>query len=452
MEIFEINRLFGPSAGKTKICLVTNLLSESCCKHLTVQACDETTNQWYTWVDTCSFANFNIREELPATIVSFFTPPSGQTETVYIQKTILFRLESEGIHSKSIRFYYDGALNNFFNQLEPDNKINWQTSSSLLAIQLELIQAKALDICFKFIQPNNFLLLDLIKKFLNEYATPDENLNVVHIALLESFEDTDSLINLLLLVDPNAKWANQQSKNRQTPLLMATRTANKKIFTLLLEKCNADPTIADADGYNVVHWLCKTAQPDLLDLVIQFVADDVLQKCLEAKDKTSGNTPLHFAVHLKNFDLFKKLVAVQKKMNGGDLLGCTVLHWICFYELKPFGELLFQQPNLDFLFTKCNLGYTALQVATQKNSQELTELLQSMYVKFCFFCGKKIEMLLDMKQHMEYCELVNRPKIESPQVKKLPPPLKTKSIPCLLCKRKFATRLHYDRHLKMKHA
>uniref|UniRef100_A0ABD2XG59 Uncharacterized protein n=2 Tax=Trichogramma kaykai TaxID=54128 RepID=A0ABD2XG59_9HYME len=166
-----------------------------------------------------------------------------------------------------------------------------------------------------------------------------------------------------------------------TPLHVALNYCHTEVAQFLLEM-GANPNLADCDGNNALHHVCKMGQGNddgLADMI--FGNDDYEPLQINARNE-QGNTPLHLAVKRGTSNLIEVLLRHGADSNATNNKGMTPLHLLCKKYEDPTLLNLFLEINdeLDrevLIDALDNNGQTPLAWALDIGNIHLMELLLS---------------------------------------------------------------------------
>eukprot|EP01155_Anaeramoeba_flamelloides_P000705 Anaeramoba_flamelloidesa1053469_82.p1 GENE.a1053469_82~~a1053469_82.p1 ORF type:complete len:419 (-),score=77.88 a1053469_82:664-1920(-) len=127
------------------------------------------------------------------------------------------------------------------------------------------------------------------------------------------------------------------SDNKETPLLVASKTGNFEISKLLIN-AGANLNLQDKRGFSPLHFLCSTHKPTI-EIVKLFLEKGVN---IDAQTRT-GCTPLHLAVKNGDCRISKLLISKGASINKADFNGYTSLHYSCLSDNTLLFNYLIQQ-------------------------------------------------------------------------------------------------------------
>ena len=112
-------------------------------------------------------------------------------------------------------------------------------------------------------------------------------------------------------------YVNQEGKNSHgwsyTPLMAAARFEQFQIVKYLIEQGEADPNIADSDGWNVLHFAASTngTNTELIQLLLTYMPLDSINK-----KNMGGWTPLDVVYRWNGSPLRQEIIALLRSKGG----------------------------------------------------------------------------------------------------------------------------------------
>ena len=114
------------------------------------------------------------------------------------------------------------------------------------------------------------------------------------------------------------EYVNQEGKSSRgdtgwTPLMAAAMKEHFQIVKYLIEQCEADPNIADSDGWNALH--CAANWNEKNTELIDFLLTNMSLNSINKKDRW-GNTPLDYAYNDNNSPIKQKIIDLIRSKGG----------------------------------------------------------------------------------------------------------------------------------------
>eukprot|EP00942_MAST-04A_sp_MAST-4A-sp1_P006919 g6919.t1 len=112
------------------------------------------------------------------------------------------------------------------------------------------------------------------------------------------------------------EYVNQEGKDSRdydrTPLMVAARYEHLQIVKYLIEQCEADPNIANSDGWNALHSAAGNNKKDtkVIELLLTNMSLTSINK------KVQGNTPLDRAYYDNNSPIEQKIIDLIRSKGG----------------------------------------------------------------------------------------------------------------------------------------
>ena len=107
------------------------------------------------------------------------------------------------------------------------------------------------------------------------------------------------------------EYVNEEGKTSRgyefTPLTIAARYEHFQIVKYLIEQCEADPNIADSDGWNALHLAAGNNKKDTE--LIELLLTNMSLTSINKKDRW-GDTPLDYAYRNKGFSGLLDMYAI----------------------------------------------------------------------------------------------------------------------------------------------
>ena len=113
------------------------------------------------------------------------------------------------------------------------------------------------------------------------------------------------------------EYVNQVGKNSEgydyTPLMIAARYEHFQIVKYLIEQGEADPNIANSDGWNALHWAAQYNKKDTE--LIEFLLTNMPLTSINKKD-CDGSTPLDCAYIVNRSPIRQEIIALIRSKGG----------------------------------------------------------------------------------------------------------------------------------------
>ncbi|XP_054713763.1 nuclear factor NF-kappa-B p105 subunit-like [Uloborus diversus] len=199
--------------------------------------------------------------------------------------------------------------------------------------------------------------------------------SLLHLAVIHQGDNINFISKLLELV-PGYDY-NHQNKRKKTPLHIATEMNKQLLIKLLLEH-GASPTVQDSVGDTCIHIACKKKS----DKILKELLTKIKGPAELSMSNYEGLTPVHISVirgaeqclqHLTNFKA--DLNAIDKKS------GRTPLHFAIEAPL-PILKFLLLQPSIDKTAEDFS-GRTILNYAEESGSKEHKLLIEEALFSSC---------------------------------------------------------------------
>uniref|UniRef100_A0ABD2X5A0 Uncharacterized protein n=1 Tax=Trichogramma kaykai TaxID=54128 RepID=A0ABD2X5A0_9HYME len=228
-------------------------------------------------------------------------------------------------------------------------------------------------------------LKNLTKLLLERDANPNianvGGLTPLHV-ICQRDNDDDELAQIFFQINEMKSQfvhLNALDKVGNTPLHLAIRFGNLKLFELLLRRY-ADPNIANKEGCTLLHIICEEEVDDNSFELLFKISDDIRQKLHIDAQNNAGNTPLHLAVKNKNYITVEFLLRRDANPNLANAEGLTPMHIICETDCDhELAEMIFEISNNKYQPVHVNdqdlNGNTPLHVAAYFRQPLVTEIL-----------------------------------------------------------------------------
>lgn len=185
---------------------------------------------------------------------------------------------------------------------------------------------------------------------------------------LRSGNTNKVLIETLITMGADINW---QDEDGWTVLNYAISFNNEDICKMLID-AGADPNSRDIDNKTPVHYAAKGWKPNNKILLLLLDAGGEVN----VRDRDWGWTPLMYALHQNNINIFEILLKAGADPNIQSNNGNTSLHWaISFHYKSPkiIKELLDAGADPSI---RNELGDTSFDVAERLNVKELIQILK----------------------------------------------------------------------------
>ena len=98
-----------------------------------------------------------------------------------------------------------------------------------------------------------------------------------------------------------------------TPLMIAANNEHFQVVKYLIEQGEADPSIADSDGWNALHWAASNNETntDLIELLLSHMSLDSINK-----KQFGGYTPLDLAYRFNRSPIRQEIIALLRSKGG----------------------------------------------------------------------------------------------------------------------------------------
>ncbi|CAB0042619.1 unnamed protein product [Trichogramma brassicae] len=160
---------------------------------------------------------------------------------------------------------------------------------------------------------------------------------------------------------------NAQDTKGNAALHLALPRGHRDLVELLLRR-GSDPNLANAEGSNPLHVICKRNSDDNLAELFFDINDEIDQRVLVDARDNLGNTPLHLALSRGHIDLVGLLLSRGSNPNLIDAEGSTPLLVICKRDrddglMKMYFEINKELDRPVQVDARDELGRTPLQLA-----------------------------------------------------------------------------------------
>jgi ankyrin repeat protein len=155
---------------------------------------------------------------------------------------------------------------------------------------------------------------------------------------------------------------------------------NKEINLLekILEKKNTKIDIIDNNGFSILYNPIKYDCFKIVDLLLKYNKTNIGISIIDQQDKFK-NTPLHYSIIFKNFNIFQLLLKYNSDIIISDTNGNNALHISVYSKKIEIIESILKkidEDKLNIKNLKNNLGETSLHIAIGiLNNYNLTKLL-----------------------------------------------------------------------------
>lgn len=219
----------------------------------------------------------------------------------------------------------------------------------------------------------NRSLYDFIKTQRFLLSSQDEDGNTpIHLAVLYGNLDMMAIFTDVAATISFQNIINIKNNNHFTPLLIAAYIGEIEVCEYLLE-ANADMTITDIFGCNVVHVACKKKNLELLKVIIKYM-NNTNYGVLNAINH-EGLAPIHLAVLNESSEIINELLYNRRylKINIQDKRsGFTALHYAALRsKLTPIVSLLVKNEEIQ-VDSRSFIGCTPLHIAVANKNYMTT--------------------------------------------------------------------------------
>ncbi|CAB0037931.1 unnamed protein product [Trichogramma brassicae] len=167
-------------------------------------------------------------------------------------------------------------------------------------------------------------------------------------------------------------------KTGDSPLGLAYKNEDQQVFQLLL-RYGANPNLGNAPGLTLLHVLSKrSCATEAAEVLFEFSEEIDQPIQIDARDYL-GNTPLHLAMHRREYDLAELLLEKGADPNLTDADGSTALH-ICVSNFNDnFAKSIFEVSHEKYRLVQFDardkLGRTPLELAVKNCMPKTVDLL-----------------------------------------------------------------------------
>ena len=115
------------------------------------------------------------------------------------------------------------------------------------------------------------------------------------------------------------EYVNQEGKDSfgwsgWTPLMIAAENEHFQIVKYLIEQGEADPNIADSNGWNALHFAACNNKKDTK--LIEFLLTNMSLNSINKRDRYGGDTPLDDAYKYNNSPIQQKIIDLIRSKGG----------------------------------------------------------------------------------------------------------------------------------------
>jgi nuclear factor of kappa light polypeptide gene enhancer in B-cells 2 len=222
-------------------------------------------------------------------------------------------------------------------------------------------------------------------------SSQDEDGNTpIHLSVLYGNLDMLAIFTDVAATISFQNIINIKNNNQLTALMIAAYLGEVEVCEFLLE-ANADLTVTDLYGCNVVHVACKNKNIDLLKVIIKYVNKNNCYSVLNTINH-DGCAPIHLAVLSESTDILSELLYNGRhlKINIPDKKsGYTALHYAAMRaKLTPIVNLLVKNEDID-INAKSYIGCTPLHIAVANKNYMSTiclVIIIKYFLKTLKFC------------------------------------------------------------------
>ncbi|XP_067670096.1 putative ankyrin repeat protein RF_0381 [Haliotis asinina] len=201
----------------------------------------------------------------------------------------------------------------------------------------------------------------LVSKGCDRSVVDDEGENILHAAC---YSDNVMIVKHILSwksVDINSK-----GDHGDTPLMVAAREGNRKVFDLLVSH-DCDPFEVSGGG-NILHAACDSNNAVLVkDILSHGIAD------IESRDE-NGATPVMLAAEAGQKKVFDLLMGEGCSLKVIDDYGCNILHAACNSDNVEIVEYLLSR-EIASINSKDSNGLTPVMTAATNGHKKVYDLL-----------------------------------------------------------------------------
>ncbi|XP_071111901.1 serine/threonine-protein phosphatase 6 regulatory ankyrin repeat subunit B-like [Haliotis cracherodii] len=190
----------------------------------------------------------------------------------------------------------------------------------------------------------------------------DDGNNVLHVACLEGHVDIVKYVLSQKVADINSR-----GRYGWTPLMVAAQKGHRQVFDLLVGE-EADVSLVDDDGNNVLHVACLEGHVDMVKYVLS-------QKVADINSRGQyGRTPLMVAAEKGLRQVFDLLVGEEADVSLVDDNRDNILHVTCLGGHVDMVKYVLSQKVAD-IHSRGNYGRTPLMMAAEKGHRQVFDLL-----------------------------------------------------------------------------
>jgi ankyrin repeat protein len=154
--------------------------------------------------------------------------------------------------------------------------------------------------------------LDLISKYRKEFPEGYPSAPLLIACELGRFDHVKILITYDKSISVN-ELQNYNEVSKSTPLIVATWNEQFQVVQYLIEECEADPNIADSDGWNALHYAAQNNKKDTE--LIELLLTNMPLNSINKKNR-SGDTPLDRAYEYNYSPLQQEIIDLIRKYSG----------------------------------------------------------------------------------------------------------------------------------------
>jgi len=231
------------------------------------------------------------------------------------------------------------------------------------------------DIYFRFLVERYSNLTILTPMNFEEYFPANDEFDpILTQELFSAIKSKD--LEALRKIDPKKVNINKHdTETGYTPLILAIRSRNQKLISLLIEKFkNINLELKDKSKYTFTPLLnaCQIQNLDIMKLLIEAGAD--VNMC--GSGVNHGNTPLMVCAWESFIDGVKFLMDQDVSYNQQDNNGFTALHKACIKHSLPIARLLINETDLKIRDHKNKLAIEHID-PNHNNSKALYDLFRN---------------------------------------------------------------------------
>ncbi|XP_067667462.1 ankyrin repeat domain-containing protein 50-like [Haliotis asinina] len=171
------------------------------------------------------------------------------------------------------------------------------------------------------------------------------------------------------VISQNFTDINSRGHYGMTPIMVVAFKGNRRVFDLVLSK-GADTSLVDNNCDNILHWVCRGGQVEMVKYVISQNFTDINSR------GHYGMTPIMVAAVQGHRQVYDLVMSKGGDASLVDTYGDNILHWVCRGGHVEMVKYIISQ-NFTDINSKGEYGRTPMMVAAVKGHRRVLDLVMS---------------------------------------------------------------------------